>query len=308
MKRIRSPSMESLIQQDEDNQDEDSLSAPVELPEELWSYTLTFVEDTDLQTLAKTNRLLRRLASDRILWTNYLTSRNRFRIASRLFAVPQRPSRKDLVAWNILRTTPFRDITVAYINGPARVAHWTAQENIRKFFIYTSLQKALNARPSLDDLAARNVIPPIAVHVPTAKSRSDTEDTSGVLCCSPKLVPKALRLTKAIKEDKLKQSLRTRITVEDLWEKGLAKKHMVMKYCSFNPTLLATQVELDKKLTTSRIYTNLNHRPSVGSLESMKVLRTDPTTALMLCPPIRLKVRYFEDLSTSGPALSAEAS
>ncbi|KAJ3161054.1 hypothetical protein HDU86_007673 [Geranomyces michiganensis] len=280
LKRLRSPSMEDIDQQQQQQQQQqepqqeqaadqqairsgnsetqgeleiesarlppDSQDLPV-LPEEIWSHTLTFVEDTDLQTLARTSRLLRRLASDRLLWHLHLHPRSAHRIANALI-LPQRPSRADLITANILRTTtPVRDLDHAYINGPARVAQWMAQEDLRKFFVYRALKRALEGRMSFDELG----------------------------------------------------------------DEGFSQKNTV-RSCSYNPVFLATQVSLEKKLTKSEIYKNLAHRPSVGSLESMKLLRTGPTTALMQCPPIRLKVRYFEDLggtsSSSGPAaaLSAE--
>ncbi|KAJ3167279.1 hypothetical protein HDU88_002197 [Geranomyces variabilis] len=268
LKRLRSPSMEDIDQQqqqqqqhssDAEKQDEEvkesavlppqphSQNLPV-LPEEIWSHTLTFVEDLDLQTLVRTSRLLRRLASDRLLWHLHLQPRSAHRIANALI-LPQRPSRADLITANILRTTtPIRDLDRAYINGPARVAQWMAQEDLRKFFVYRALKRALEGR----------------------------------------------------------------VTFDELGDEGFSQKNTV-RSCSYNPVFLATQVSLEKKLTKSEIFKNLAHRPSVGSLESMKLLRTGPTTALMQCPPIRLKVRYFEDLggthpSSSGPAaaLSAE--
>ncbi|KAJ3184645.1 hypothetical protein HDU87_004048 [Geranomyces variabilis] len=263
LKRLRSPSMEDIVQQQQLSRDDDSErqseaeeaesaqqphphDLPV-LPEEIWSHTLTFVEDLDLQTLARTSRMLRRLASDRLLWHLHLHPRSAHRIANALI-LPQRPSRADLITANILRTTtPIRDLDRAYINGPARVAQWMAQEDLRKFFVYRALKRALEGR----------------------------------------------------------------VTFDELGDEGFSQKNTV-RSCSYNPVFLATQVSLEKKLTKSEIFKNLAHRPSVGSLESMKLLRTGPTTALMQCPPIRLKVRYFEDLggthSSSGPAaaLSAE--
>ncbi|KAJ3023535.1 hypothetical protein HKX48_002698 [Thoreauomyces humboldtii] len=293
LKRLRSLEFHEVVLDDARVLTANPTAAQVLLPEELWSYILSFAEDIDLQTLVKVNHVFRRLASDRILWKNYLNSRNRFRIASRLFVVPQRPSRNDLVAWNILRTTPSRDISTAYVNGPTRVAHWIAQETVRKFFIHNSLQRALSVRPTWDDLAAKNVISP--------------EDGMTNACrYSPKMAPKVIRLSKAMREDRLRQSMRSRMTMDEFSEKNLAKQHTVMKYCSYNPTLLAVQVELDKRLTSSRVHSGLAHRPSVGSLESMKVLPTGPDTALMLCPPIRPKLRFFEHLSVDCAAVGAE--
>ncbi|KAI8824283.1 uncharacterized protein EV422DRAFT_519584 [Fimicolochytrium jonesii] len=281
--------------------------AMAEVPKEVWALVFTFVEDVDLQTLARVCRLFHILATDRILWKIYLASRNRRRVSSRLFHMPQRPSRRDLVALNILRTTPFRENNgTTYVNSPVRVAHWVAQQSIRKLFIYKSLGKSLRDRPSVEELALRNVIPMADVRCQGTVSRSGSDVGDGLGApCSPKLMTRALKLNKALKEDKLRKSLRSRITVEDLRKMGVAKTHQVMKYCAYHPTMLATQVELDKRLTSSRIFTSLNHRPTVESLECMKVLRTSPTTAAMLCPNIKPKLRFFEDLSACS-AVSAE--
>ncbi|TPX72764.1 hypothetical protein SpCBS45565_g00159 [Spizellomyces sp. 'palustris'] len=210
LKRYRSASMEELGGKKESKNELTEVTT-MNFPEELWAYIMTvskkirgqvaaraerlfikFVEDTDLRTLCRVNHLLRRQASDKILWRRYIVLRNRHRVSSRLFVYPQRPTRKDLVEWNILRTMPFRQGDVGYINNPIRVAHWTAREVLRKCILFTTLRRGL----------------------------------------------------------------------ED--------------------------------------------RPSVQSLESMKVLRTDPYTALILCPSIKPKVRFFEDLSVNGTAVVAE--
>ncbi|KND01688.1 uncharacterized protein SPPG_03483 [Spizellomyces punctatus DAOM BR117] len=191
LKRYRSASMEELGEKKESENELTEVTA-MNIPEELWAYIMTFVEDTDLRTLCRVNHLLRRQASDKILWRRYIVLRNRHRVSSRLFVYPQRPTRKDLVEWNILRTMPFRQDDVGYINNPIRVAHWTAREVLRKCILFTTLRRGLE------------------------------------------------------------------------------------------------------------------ERPSVQSLESMKVLRTDPYTALILCPSIKPKVRFFEDLCVNGAAVVAE--
>ncbi|KAI9101028.1 hypothetical protein DFS34DRAFT_453157 [Phlyctochytrium arcticum] len=343
-KRLRSPSMEELQHiatgkskcigprkfSEITYGDGEDLPAPLELTEDLWTYLLTFVEDTDLRTLYHVNHLLQRLASDKILWRRYIQARNRHRVDCRLFEVPQRPTRNDLITWNILRTIPFRDASEVYINSPTRVTNHRNQEALRKLFIFKSLRKGLEARPKLHDLANRNVIPPAALqvhyHIPTISDTTETNSITpniaivgaligtevgevndgGDCCCSPKLVPKAVRLSKAFKEDHINRTLRQRLTIEDLRDSGLSKTHTVTKYCSYHPIRLATQLELAKNLASARINSNLTHRPSVQSLESMKVLRTDPATALMMCPSIRPKLRYFEDLSVNSVALTAE--
>jgi hypothetical protein len=57
-------------------------------------------------------------------------------------------------------------------------------------------------------------------------------------------------------------------------------------------------MELEKRFSEIRLDSKLVQRPSPSKLEAMKVLRSDSSTALLICPPIKSKLEYFENLTT----------
>ncbi|KAJ3108382.1 hypothetical protein HDU97_001507 [Phlyctochytrium planicorne] len=249
-----------------------------------------FFEDTDLQTLAKTCRLLRRLCKDTLLWRS-IHLRSKDRVNNLLFKFPQRPTRENLAASHILRGRCLeRKLSEGqYVGGDGAVRAYEAFMRLQKEDTKKNLRKGLEDRPGMAAISAKNLIP------------EEASSPSGEPGCSPRLMPKVVVLKKAMTLDLLKKQLRTRISVEGLKESGLAKTHTVT---NFNPSIHGKAVELDKKLCEIHLVSKLVRRPSASILEGMKVLQQSPSTAAWICPPIKDKLNFYEKLSVSPDGTS----
>ncbi|KAJ3074595.1 hypothetical protein HK102_005765 [Quaeritorhiza haematococci] len=301
-----------------------------QLTDEVWLRIMEEIEDTDLQTLTRVSHFFHRLATDLIFWRKHVfMSRNLSRIEDKLFHIPQRPDREWLVARNILRGVMVRQIREGlYVNGPGIWRYYDRQVRLRHELVRNQVHRRLRRRPPLKELSERNLLPSeltildstfpeklesVSDAEPeyerikptttanTGHGRTRTRSSSPPPpSCSPVLLPRLMKLRKAFCQDSLKRQLRGRLSQDDLRDSGVAKTHTVTKYCAQYPLLLATQLELSKRLIESQLVHKLERRPSVEKLEGAKVLMTGPDTAAMVCPGIKPKVRFYEELSGHG--------
>ena len=107
----------------------------------------------DLQTLQIVNSKFRRLSQDTYLRRQILY-KNKARINSLLFNIPQRPSRTDLVLNNILRGPAIeRKIKEgSYVASPVMVHAYDASCEIKKDMTLKAVAKSLEFRPGLKEL------------------------------------------------------------------------------------------------------------------------------------------------------------
>jgi hypothetical protein len=89
----------------DDASDEQMASILASLPHELILYLCLFLSDHDLQQLKRASHLFRSLVIDKLLW-HYITMKRNPRSLSLRFFNPSRPTRMQLVAMNILKSTP----------------------------------------------------------------------------------------------------------------------------------------------------------------------------------------------------------
>jgi hypothetical protein len=68
---------------------------------------------------------------------------------------------------------------------------------------------------------------------------------------------------------------------------------------------IATQMMLHRHLTQRNLKSHLQIRPTVESLEGSKIVLEGATTAAWVCPSIRPKLKFFEELK-SEEAISKE--
>jgi len=73
--------------------------------------------------------------------------------------------------------------------------------------------------------------------------------------------------------------------------------HTVTPYSATYSSLLPVQISLDQKFRELSLQKNLSRRSSVGRLESMKILKTNGHSANMLCPPIKPKIKFYEEMT-----------
>ncbi|KAI9357326.1 hypothetical protein DFJ73DRAFT_204290 [Zopfochytrium polystomum] len=222
-------------------------------------------------------KLLQRLTADTILWRHILHSRNAARIQSLLFELPQRPTRMDLARANILRVLPgiTRQLSDgAYIGEYTAVRSYEALRFIERRMAATRVERRLTLRPGIDEMRQRNLIPRYGQALPSGT-----------------ILVMVQSLNRAMKLDTLRRHLRSRISADALKERGVAK---IQTVTSYNRALLPQAVLLEKRLLQSRLSSKLERRPSASTLEGMKVLRSDSSSALLICPPIRDKVQFFE--------------
>ncbi|KAJ3102596.1 hypothetical protein HDU96_009585 [Phlyctochytrium bullatum] len=252
------------------------------VPEELWMFMLMFLDDVDLQNLGKTCRLLQRLTRDALLW-KAMNVKNKGRLEVLLFKTPQRATREWLAQSNIMRGRCLeRKLSEGqYIGGDSAVRAYEAFIKIQMEATKKAVSKGLEERPPVSEMSEKNLIPP--------------EVTAHTGSCSPRLIPKVIDLKKAMTLDSLKKQLRSRITVENFKELGVAKTHTVTTY---NPTIHSKAVQLDKRLCEIHLVSKLIKRPSATLLESMNVLPPSPDNALWITPNVRSRhasaTKYME--------------
>ncbi|KAI8927810.1 S-adenosylmethionine decarboxylase [Entophlyctis helioformis] len=255
-----------------------------------------FVEDTDLHLMAKVCRLFRLFATDSVLWRRLLHHRNPSRLSSRLFSVPQRPSRADLATRGILRAgagSPemlVRHLAEGrYVGGPAALRAFEAAAVVRKSMRVRRLDRLLRARPDYADLMDRGIIPAEASHRRRRSSggggsggsghASDSDD--GMHTTSANLLPRIVSLRHAIRRDQLKRSLQARKSLDDLESMGISKRHAVT---ATSGSMLPAQIALDKRFTQMQLRRQLNRRPTVEALQSRGVLLSDAFSVPLISP------------------------
>ncbi|KAI8854259.1 hypothetical protein BC829DRAFT_380717 [Chytridium lagenaria] len=252
------------------------------IPEEVWMFMLMFVDDVDLLPLSRTCRFLNRLTKDAHLWRS-IHRRNKLNLHT-LINLPQRSTREHLAAMNVMRGRCLdRKLSEGqYVGGAAAVRAYESFMRLQKEGTRKAVMKGLEERPGVAQMSQKNLMP--------------AETTINGGSCSPRLVPKVVNLKKAMTLDSLKKQLRTRISVEGFKESGVAKTHTVTAY---NPSIHSKAVELDKRLCEIHLVSKLVRRPSAGILESMKLLPTSPETAVLICPPIKSKLDFYEGLHSA---------
>ncbi|KAI8803089.1 hypothetical protein BJ742DRAFT_510485 [Cladochytrium replicatum] len=288
----------------------------MDLPVEALMTICKFIEDTDLQTLSRVNRTLRTLSTDvRVLWRKHIFGRrNPSRVQHALFDNPQRPDRCNLHSLNILRG-PARLATRiregAYINDADAKRSYDAQTKLRWLIVRRTLDRRLGVqlRPCWNELVLRGVVPVEAIGVYGSLRSSDStqvvfslDDTpilnvwSPTPSCSRALIPTVMDLQRALRKDRIKQQLNKRPSIEDVQASGVLRTPAQSRQRPvLNPILLAKQLTLERALLRSRLRERLVARPSLEDLGSVLHLDT-PASALMLCPPIRPKLRFYESL------------
>ncbi|KAJ3119982.1 hypothetical protein HK098_004984 [Nowakowskiella sp. JEL0407] len=208
-----------------------------DLPVEILSRILLFVEDVDLQTLTRVSKALRILACDiPVLWRLYIFSmRNPSRVSKSL-NVPQRPQITQLASQNIIQgpTGLVRQIESGeFINWNLQTAMFEAQQVLKRKLTERLLSAKLQKRPPIVDLCARNVVPEEAIKRQNsssfvfAKNGSESGRAASVVAdgngfadeiahdaeypgsgCSPKLLSNVVQLQRAIRKDKITQLMR----------------------------------------------------------------------------------------------------
>ncbi|KAI9142543.1 hypothetical protein BKA69DRAFT_1066907 [Paraphysoderma sedebokerense] len=285
------------------------------IPEELTLKVLKFCDDTDLRTLLYVNHRFRRLASDILLWRYIIHHRNKSEIAARLFASLNRPTRENLVQKNILHGGYITRRLIhegEYINGPIHSRSCEVAVKLNKFIIRKRLSRGLHRRPSFEDLKERNVLPP--------------EVTS----TAATLLRNATSLRYARNKAALSKKLTHRRSFEDLSNAGVVPIQTIVKSSAEYPSLLARQVTIDRHLRDRKLKRNIsrtrprrqsevarvtvfrgpsnktksqlsqflrNKRPSPTQLIQRKYLIQSPYTARMICPDVKSKIKYFEDIA-----------
>ncbi|KAG9286249.1 hypothetical protein G9A89_014235 [Geosiphon pyriformis] len=285
------------------------------LPQELSFRILQFVDDTDLPCLMKTSKKLHHLCQDALLH-RYRLTQNAFRLETRL-SLAQRPTREKLAVQNILRglSLPEKIRQGRYINHVQLVRAYEAQCRIGRSFLRNSLSRRLQCRPGLRVLLDRNLVPQeiiCALYRPPTSSWTETEMNMGQLSrvavseeiierpkvfLAPALIPIMKALKTALQRDKLSRKLQNRPSLEDMRRCGVMKTQHITKPSSIYPSLLPLQLLLLKSFQNISLANSLTHRPSLSYLlDEVGLLKTDATTASMICPGIRGKVQYFEQL------------
>ncbi|KAI9351404.1 hypothetical protein BDR26DRAFT_978561 [Obelidium mucronatum] len=148
-----------------------------------------FVEDVDLEALSRSSKPMRRLVFDKIV-RQKLQERNKERAHSFLLT-PQRRTRIQLAEINVIKGSPGihrRLIEGDYIGSECAVSNFNAYADIKKEFVRQRLTRALERRPS-----SENVMPVVGV--------------------SSALVPKILKLQRAMTSDVLRKKLRRQMSV-----------------------------------------------------------------------------------------------
>ena len=119
-------------------------------------------------------------------------------------------------------------------------------------------------------------------------------------------------IEKEFKSKSLKDRLQKRKTMDEVVESGVFSQgttrfwylpvaHAAMKSGGYHPRILPIQLELQKQFTEIKLRRRLQTRPSVESLDKRKVIKPDSAIAIMICPSIREKIRFFENALGSSP-------
>lgn len=121
----------------------------LDLPLEILFKVLIFLDDPDLQNLAKTCRYLRIVANERFI------SRSKFLYVKQKIGISLslRPTSEDLFRRNILPTSS-KDILMNF-----NVNHFEVTNCLQKSFRKDKLSRRLNQRPTKEELKVRNIIP-----------------------------------------------------------------------------------------------------------------------------------------------------
>jgi hypothetical protein len=131
----------------------------IDLSEELLLRVMQFVDDTDIQTLAKVNTLFNRLSNDVVLWRYFHLVRNSTSV-NHLLSCEKRPNRTALASKNILKGVQAHQIERGhYINGPNQQQVFETQARLNRAMKETSLRRSLSRRPSNTELHERGVLP-----------------------------------------------------------------------------------------------------------------------------------------------------
>ncbi|CAG8464864.1 3191_t:CDS:2 [Ambispora leptoticha] len=296
-----------------------------QFPEEILIKIFEFVEDTDLPSLSRTNKKFNRLIKDAILQHHRL-KQNTYRLES-LLTLAQRRTREQLVIQNILRGVSLLGQLQQgrYINHTQLIGAYEAQSLLRRNFTRNRLSRGLAQRPELRVLLERNLVPQEAVctlyqrrmlmsakrfqgdydsvmNEATSFSSHDNRvirrQTKARFCLASSLVPKMKALKIALQRDKLSKKLKNRPSVDDMRRFGVMKTQYITKSSSVYPSLLSSQLLLLKSFKLDLLANSLTRRPSLSYLlDEVGILRSDATTASMICPGIKSKVQFFEQLN-----------
>ncbi|KAJ3024614.1 UNVERIFIED_CONTAM: hypothetical protein HDU68_007959 [Siphonaria sp. JEL0065] len=162
------------------------------LPTEVWIHIILFAEDVDLETLSRTSKFIRRLVFDKIV-RRKIQERCRERVHSFLLT-PQRRSRIQLAEINILKGSPGiqrRLIEGDYIGSATAATNYSAYADLKKEFVMKRLTRALERRPS-----SENVLSLMGVNLTNSSA----------------LIPKVRQLQRAMTSDVLRRKLRRELS------------------------------------------------------------------------------------------------
>ncbi|RUS22370.1 hypothetical protein BC937DRAFT_89490 [Endogone sp. FLAS-F59071] len=238
-------------------------------PDELLFQLLTFVDDTDLQSVSQTSHRLRRLSTDAILW-HHIHHRNTARVRH-LLTSSARPSRELLASRNILLGVAIVDKLRqgSYIYGPQCARSFELMSRFSRSMIRAKLNRGLKRRPPLEDLVSKNVVPrELVIHCPRAEvgslygagERASLEAPDWAYLhkgMSPSLLPRVNTLRKALFRDALSRHLHNRPTMEQMRENGLMKTQHIARGAPISPTLIQRQLKLSallNNLSLSRVF------------------------------------------------------
>ena len=217
-----------------------------------------------------------RITSDLTFWQTVMRSKNSAKVDSLLFTSnPQRPKREDLISLGVIQGMPGISRVVAnggYLGG--HIVQWgfIAHRELQKYFIVSLVQRCLTFRPTLGELKRKLLIPP------------EVKDQSA------EVLEKSLKLKRRLRKDKLERKLKIRRSWDDLRDRGILKSPKTTHALLFPTSQLLTTA-----ITKQNLLAQLQQRKSVVNV--MVLLHEDASTASMICPSVRPKIRYFEKIS-----------
>ncbi|CAG8458783.1 9947_t:CDS:2 [Ambispora gerdemannii] len=269
------------------------------LPEEILVKIFEFVDDTDLLSISRTNKRFKRLSKDAILYRHRL-NQNAYRLET-LLTLAQRRTREQLAIQNILRGVSLLEQLRQgrYINHAQLICAYEAQSLLKRSFTRNKLSRRLAQRPELRVLLEKNLVPQeVVCTLYQRRDRVIRKKTKTKFWLAPSLVPKMKALKIALQRDKLSKKLKNRPSVDDMRRCGVMKTQYITKSSSLYPSLLSSQLLLLKSFKLNVLANSLTHRPSLSYLlDEVGLLRSDATTASMICPGIKSKVQFFEQLN-----------
>ena len=251
------------------------------LPEELVLYILLHCEDTDLQSMARVSKHMRKLASDMILWKKFRLVKNSHLLTSKLFR-KTRPDRTLLVQSHIMRGVNVRQIESGqYVNGPSAQLMHQNQSRVEWLLRESVIRDRLSHRPQTTDLTSKNVMPNGII--------MNTSGEAGT-SISPLIASKAVDLKHALKQAVLSRQLRRRSHPQDI-------NPNVMRGASTSsrvaPSLLAAKLGLERHFQERDLQQKIDRRPSVDMIGSR--LHVSPLeVAQLVCPSVKPKIKTFE--------------